>query len=250
MKAEMYALHHEHEQTHWWFAARREIVLHLLRKEIAQEPQLQKPLRLLDIGCGAGGMLGYLAQFGEVMGVDPEPNAVAWAREKGSANVKLGSLPDNLPFGPDDRFDIITLLDVIEHVEEDTQSLQRVHSLLQPNGRIIITVPAFQFLWTGHDLINEHKRRYTRSQLLDTMRKAGLRVDFLSYYNTILFPPVAAVRLLKRGVGRADQVAADLGAVPRPLNRALTAIFAAERYLLGSVPLPFGVSLIAIARAS
>jgi SAM-dependent methyltransferase len=244
MRDEMHALHAEHEATHWWYAARRQIVLDLLRRGLGTP---DGTLRLLDIGCGAGGLLPYLAQFGAVTGVDPSPGAVAHAARHGAGDVHVGTLPDGLPFGPQDRFDVITLLDVVEHVAEDVQSLSVVNDLLEPDGTLVITVPAFPFLWSGHDVVNEHKRRYTRATLRDRLERAGFQVTLLSYYNAALFPPIAALRMTRRLV-RGTEARADVGAVPAPVNAVLRTVFAAERHVLGRLPLPFGLSLIATAR--
>lgn len=244
MNAEMYALHEKYEETHWWFAARRRIVLHLLKRELGAA---RAPLRLLDVGCGAGGMLAHLRAFGDVIGVDPSPDAVAYAAAKQTAEVRMGTLPHGLPLSATDRFDVITMLDVLEHVEEDVASLKTLHGLLQPDGLLLLTVPAYPFLWSGHDVVNEHKRRYTRALLHDRLVTAGFEIRTLSYYNTLLFPPIASVRLMQRWLGR-SQGGTDLGPVPGPLNALLRSVFAAERHVVGSVPLPFGVSLIATAR--
>jgi SAM-dependent methyltransferase len=244
MRSEMYALHEAHERSHWWYAARRRIVLHLLRRELRRSTG---PLRLLDIGCGAGGMLAHLREFGDVTAVDPSPEAVAFAASKGTSEVYLGGLPHGLPFGDAERFDVITLLDVLEHVDDDKASLVTLHRLLAPGGLLVLTVPAFPFMWSSHDVVNEHKRRYTRRTLHDRLVHARFRIGTLSYYNTILFPPIAAVRVAARmlGGGTAEP---DVGAVPGPVNAVLRSVFGAERFALGRVTLPFGVSLIATAR--
>lgn len=250
MKAAMYELHNELEDSHWWFTARREIVLSLLRAELSADPALRPPLRILDAGCGAGGMLRHFAPFGMAVGIDPAPEAVAHATSKG-LDVRLGGLPDSLPFGPVDRFDIVTALDVIEHVDDDAAALRALRRLLEPGGRLIVTVPAFDCLWSGHDVANEHRRRYRRGQLSERLRAAGFRTLRLSYCNTALFPPIAAVRLARRllrpypaGAGARS----DLRRVPAPLNTILHHVFAAERFIIPRVPLPFGVSIAAIAR--
>jgi SAM-dependent methyltransferase len=240
----MYALHEAHERHHWWFAARRRIVLHRLRKEIGRHDE---PLRLLDVGCGAGGMLDHLREFGDVTGVDPAPAAVRYAAGKG-ADVRFGTLPDDLPFTTSEHFDVITLLDVLEHIDDDVASLRALHRLLVPGGLLLLTVPAFPALWSGHDVVNEHKRRYTRSGLRQRLEGAGFDVRMLSFFNAALFPPIAGVRIVKRWLGGTEG-GGDLGSVPRPLNAVLRSVFAAERHVLGLLPLPFGVSLIAAARA-
>lgn len=240
----MYALHAEHEATHWWYVARREIVLDLLRRGLGAP---DGTLRLLDIGCGAGGLLPHLAEFGSVTGVDPSPDAVAHAARHGTGDVHVGTLPDGLPFGSDDRFDVITLLDVVEHIDDDVLSLRVISRLLAPAGILVLTVPASPFLWSGHDIVNEHRRRYTRATLRDRLERAGFQVTMLSYYNAALFPPIAALRIMRRLL-RGTEARADVGAVPAPINALLRTVFAAERHVLGRLPLPFGLSLIATAR--
>lgn len=248
MKTEWYDVHAELEETHWWFTARRSIVRRLLQRELQREPALARPLRILDIGCGTGGTVRHLADFGAVVGIDPSPVAVAHARSKGAEDVRLGGLPADLPFGADQQFDVITLLDVLEHIEDDMGALVEVRKLLCKPGRLIITVPAFQFLWSGHDVINEHKRRYSRADLGAKLGRAGLRVITLSYCNTILFLPIALVRLVQR-LAHHDLDAANnnVGRVPAPINTVLHHLFAAERHVLTRRRLPFGVSLIAVA---
>jgi SAM-dependent methyltransferase len=247
MQAHMYELHNELENTHWWFTARREIVLATIRGELEAEPALAAPLLILDIGCGAGGMLRHLAAFGTVVGADPAPAAVAFAAEKG-LDVRLGGLPDSLPFAPHERFDIITLLDVIEHLDDDAAGLRTVYRLLQPHGRLVLTVPAFDFLWSGHDIVNEHRRRYRRTSLAARLEECGFEILRMSYFNTVLFPPIAALRLARRVTGSATGATADLGRVPGPLNTMLHHLFAAERHVIRRMALPFGVSLLAVAR--
>lgn len=246
MRADHYDTHHALEKTHWWFTARRSIVLRLLDREIKLEPALRRPLRLLDVGCGTGGMLSHLSRYGSVVGVDPAPQAVAYASAMAQFDVRNGGLPTDLPFEAGELFDIITLLDVLEHVDADVEALNQLRARLTPGGRLLITVPAFQFLWSGHDVINEHKRRYTRAELKDKLEASGFHVRVLSYCNSTLFLPIAAIRLLRRNL-RVDQEKAYLGTVPEPMNSLLHALFASERYLIPSIRLPFGVSLVAVA---
>ena len=247
MQADMYELHRELEDTHWWFTARRTIVLAMLEEHLAEWPPRTGRLRIADVGCGAGGMLPHLAAFGDVVGIDPAPAAVEYSRRTG-LDVRSGSLPDALPFDDTDAFDVITLLDVLEHVRDDEASLCTLHALLVPGGRLVITVPAFPMLWSSHDVVNEHFRRYRRPLLAERLRAAGFAVDRMSYCNSALFLPIAAVRILRRVSGRDAASEGDLGRVAEPLNSALHHLFAAERHLLRHFALPAGVSLIAVAR--
>ena len=246
MRADHYEAHFALEQDHWWFVGRRNILLHLIDREIANDPRLKPPLRLLDVGTGGGGILPFLSKYGSVVAVDPEPAAVAAASAR-SFDVRRGGLPADLPFGSDEKFDIITLLDVIEHVEQDVESLINVRALLEPHGRVIVTVPAFQFLWSGHDVINEHKRRYHKRELRSKLERAGFNVRLISYCNSALFLPIAAVRLARRQFSSSDETTTPLGTVPGPANAFLGGLFGMEKHIIPQLPLPFGVSLVAVA---
>jgi SAM-dependent methyltransferase len=246
MRADHYEAHFALEQKHWWFVGRRNILLHLLDREIARDARLAPPLRLLDIGTGGGGILPFLAKYGSVVAVDPEPAAIAAASAR-NFDVRRGGLPADLPFGVTDKFDVITMLDVIEHVEQDLESLINVRALLRPHGRLLVTVPAFQFLWSGHDVINEHKRRYTKAELRGKLERAGFKVELISYCNAALFLPIAAVRLARRRFGSTAETKTDLGIVPEPVNALLGGLFGMERHIIPMLPLPFGVSLVAVA---
>lgn len=247
MQEVMHRLHDELEDSHWWFAARRRIVMDVLRRALARR-ELATPPRLLDIGCGAGGTLRELAALGEAFGVDPEPSAVEATRRRCGCPVRQGGLPHDIPFEPG-TFDVVTLLDVLEHVRDDAGSLATIERLLVPGGFLLCTVPAYPFLWSRHDVLNQHERRYLRRQLAARLRDAGLEPRKLTYFNTLLFPPIAGVRLLQ---GRSQPGAAapsgDLGRVPAPVNALLAAIFAAERFWLRCAAFPFGVSILALAR--
>jgi SAM-dependent methyltransferase len=246
MRADHYEAHFALEQNHWWFVGRRNILLHLLDREITRDNRLTPPLRLLDIGTGGGGILPFLAKYGSVVAVDPEPAAVAAASAR-NFDVRQGGLPSDLPFGAADKFDVITMLDVIEHVDKDVESLINVHALLQPHGRLLVTVPAFQFLWSGHDVINEHKRRYKKAELRGKLERARFRVELISYCNAVLFLPIAAVRLARRRFSSNDENKPALGTVPGPANALLSGLFSMERHIIPMLSLPFGVSLVAVA---
>ncbi len=240
MKAELYGRMRELEDRHWWFTGRRRIVAEIIRRL-----DLPRDARLLDAGCGTGGNLPLLRSFGELVAAEFDAGAAALARARGVCEVVRAGLPDAMPFAAG-RFRLITLLDVLEHIDDDAAALRTLGSLLAPDGRLLITVPAFPFLWGPHDEAHHHQRRYRAAGLRALIEQAGLSVQWQSYYNSALFPAVAAVRLLHRArpAGAGDELALP----PAPVNAVLEALFAAERHLLGRVPLPFGVSLIAVAR--
>ncbi len=243
MNIEMYRLFFNVEQKHWWFVARRDIVVDV----IARHFRPGADAKILDIGCGAGLMLNALGHFGETFGMDNAEAAITLSREVFPGTVRFGELPDQVPY-PQGSFNLITALDVIEHIDSDVESLKAMHALLVPGGMAVITVPAFMFLWTEFDEINEHKRRYSRAELETKLRQAGFTVEKLSYFNTLLFPLALAVRALNRLFKRSG--ARDLE-LPNPsVNAALTRIFRIEKPLLRYMSFPYGVSLMAVVRRS
>lgn len=233
------------EDRHWWFLGRRRIV-----RTIIERLQPGRSLAILDVGCGTGGNLSMLADFGVVTGSEFDPEAAAIAAERGVAEIVRSGLPAQMPFA-NGKFQLVTLLDVLEHIDEDQASLATLADLLQPGGHLVVTVPAFQFLWGQHDVEHHHRRRYRAGQLRQRLEASGLQVQWLSYYNSLLFPLVVLVRLLRRvfparsddsGKGR------ELALPPAAINRLLERLFASERYWLGRHYVPFGVSLVAVAR--
>lgn len=229
------------EEKHWWFVGRRKIV-----GEILASLGLPVHARILDAGCGTGGNLQFLSQFGDVAGVELDDGAAALARERGTWPVLKGSLPDGMPFAGQ-QFDLIVLLDVLEHIDDDGASLRALAGLLAPGGCLVLTVPAFPFLWSPHDEEHHHKRRYRAAGLREAIENAGLRLSYLSYFNTWLFPLVAAVRLLRK-IFPANEVGRDVQLPGPAVNNLLQAVFGSERRWIGRLGMPFGVSLLAVAR--
>ncbi len=255
MRQDHLDLHLKHEGTNWWFVARERILRDIIEREVlagdgagaarhdAEADAEREPI-LVDIGCAGGGFVETLAAYGRAFGIDASPEAVRFARDRG-VDVRLGRLPDSIPLR-DGSVSLVTLLDVVEHIEDDDGAMREVHRLLEPGGHLVVTVPAYRFLWSYHDDVNGHKRRYTSKQLRRLIERSGLVVRSISYFNAILFPPIAAIRLARRLGGRRQR--ADSPVVPAPVNSMLTQIFGIERRLLRWGSLPFGVSLVAVAR--
>ena len=241
MNAAFYEQYAAVEDRHWWFAARRRIVARVLGGL-----GLPAGARILEVGCGTGGNLAMLARFGRVEAAEMDGRACELANARGVAPVTRGWLPDGLPF-EDGAYDLVALLDVLEHVEDDRAALERLARLLAPGGALVVTVPAYAFLWSRHDVVNHHFRRYRRGALVRKLREAGLAVAHATYFNTLLFPAIAAARGAGRVLGR--EGGSDVDAIPpAPVNRVLEAVFAAERFAAPRVRLPFGVSILAVAR--
>ncbi len=247
MEHEVYDYFFTAEDAHWWFRARRRILASFLAGHFRRGG-----LRVADFGCGTGGMLGALAEYGEVTGVDAAPEAREYCARRGFPRV----LTPEAWRASDQRYDLITAFDVIEHVDDDVALLGGMVERLAPEGRVLATVPAYPFLWSVFDEMNHHRRRYTRKRLAGSFRAAGLRVERATYFNTLLFPPVAAVRLVEKGLRLDPASDADKRkALSRwfkvgPLNGTLEAVFASERHWLAHAGFPFGTSILMMGRVA
>ena len=230
----------EIQADHWWYEGRRRIL-----RSVIERLHLPKSAHILEAGCGTGANLNMLRRFGDVKCFDPDDWARDAAQKRYGMEVLPGTLPDGLPFSQ--KFDLVCAFDVIEHIDDDVGSLAALCNALAPEGRAVFTVPAYMFLWSRHDDFNQHKRRYTRSGFADVLRKGGFEIEFISYYNTLLFPLVLGIRVLKNLLRIKDQT--DMEILRRGIgNKILLAIFSAEKYLLRLAPMPFGVSIIAVCR--
>ncbi len=243
MEAAEYELMFTIESRYWWFVGKRWLVMRMLSRHLPAGS-----LKGLDVGCGTGRTLMALARFGEITGCDIAEPALAFCRSRGLANVVLQPRPDRLPF-EESRFDFLTALDVVEHVENDAGMLSDMLRVLHPGGLALITAPAHPSLWSVHDDSLHHKRRYTREDLSEKVRAAGFEVLRITHMNALLLPLIVPVRKLRDLLKRGQPPTSDFNLnLPGPLNALFKAAFCAEWGILRFAPLPFGLSLLCIAR--
>ncbi|ATQ44345.1 class I SAM-dependent methyltransferase [Caulobacter mirabilis] len=229
------------EQDHWWFAGRRRILTGLIG-----DLPLPSDARILEVGCGAGGNIGMLRRFGSVRAMEPDAPSRAYASERHDMTVDDGRLPDGTPYAPA-SFDAVCAFDVVEHVDDDAATVSALARLLDRSGYLVVTVPAYGWMWSAHDEAHHHKRRYGRAQMEQLFRDAGLEIVRASYFNSLLLPLAAGVRLAKRLVGIRSE---DDAMPPASVNRLLEQIFSSEAGWLRRRSLPFGLSIIVIGRRS
>lgn len=228
------------DSRHWWFTARRRILDGVIER-IVKPPE---DARILEVGCGTGHNLAMLSRFGTVEASELDPGARALASDRLGRPVLEAALPD-LSMFPADSYDLIALLDVLEHVPDDRASLAAILTRLKPGAALLLTVPINPWMWSAHDAAHHHHRRYRKREIEAMAREAGYKIELLSPFNTLLFPPIAAARAI--GKLRGDQSSDD--AMPGEwVNTTLDRIFGMERGLIGRVPMPFGVSLVAVLR--
>ncbi|RSY83196.1 class I SAM-dependent methyltransferase [Sphingomonas koreensis] len=230
----------EHDSTHWWYVARRDILADFIGREVNPP----KGARILEIGCGTGHNLPMLGAFGEVDAIEIDPAAREIASKRLGKEVGSAPLPE-LSGVAEGQYDMIAVLDVVEHIEDDVAALEAMAKRLKPGGSILITVPAHQWMWSAHDVVNHHKRRYSKATLIAALERAGLKWRKLGYFNSLLFPAAVAARLAGKLTGKDDS---DDSPPAKPLNAIFEKIFGLERHLVGRVPLPPGLSLIVLAQ--
>jgi SAM-dependent methyltransferase len=229
------------DERHWWYRARREVLAELIRRE-ARPPA---NAAILEIGCGTGHNLAMLSEFGHVDGLELDDEARALSEKRLGRAVMSAPLPE-LADVPKGHYDLIGAFDVIEHIDDDAAALASIAMRLKPGGKFVMAVPAHQWMWSAHDVVNHHKRRYSKPALRRLIEASPLVLVKLGYFNSLLFPLAVAERAASKLRGKED---ADVKLPPAPLNAALEKVFAAERYLVGRLPLPPGLSLFAVAEA-
>lgn len=237
-----------YEESHWWFRARRIILADLLRREIDWKPGLD----VLEVGVGPGlNLYSLYPSTSRLRGMEPDVENAKIAAGRGPVPVAVGTveaMPDELA---NQRYDLITLFDVLEHIENDLEALRRLRGLLRDGGALVLTVPAHAWLWSRHDVMNQHFRRYSRTGLENVLRAAGFHIQRLGFFNSFLLPLVAGARWLGRWRKESTAEAeTDFDQSAGWLDPLFFQIFSAERHWLRHASFPSGVSLFAVARIS
>lgn len=232
----------ELDELHWWYRARREVIAALIERYALPPPGAH----LLEVGCGTGHNLPMLGQFGQVDAIEIDEEARALAEKRLGRSIHGSRLPE-LPGIPEHHYDLIGAFDVIEHVDDDSAAVISLAKRLKPGGKMVVTVPAHQWMWSAHDVVNHHQRRYSKAGLERLLEGSPLKLEKIGYLNSLLFPLAVGARFAGKLSGKDSS---DDSLPPRPINWAFEKIFGLERYLVGRLPLPPGLSLFAIASAT
>ena len=231
------------EDKYWWFIARNRI----LEKTVRTFCQINKSFNLLDVGCGTGGFASLLKDDCNVIGIDTSDTALDYSRKRGLTNLKNCYLHqfDKSQYG---KIDAITMLDVFEHIEDDIAVAKEAFDILDSGGIMIASVPAYQWLWSPHDEIHMHYRRYTVPKFKKLLQDAGFKVMYSSYFNSILFLPAVLKRLWDKITGGHNKEHAPIDEVPDFINTIFTDLFLIEKSWIPKVMMPFGLSIVLVAK--
>jgi len=230
------------EDIYWWFIARRQLAIDIIRRELGGRTDA----RILDVGCGTGSNLQAFAELGSITGIDASPEALSFCRRRGVDTVTLAAI-EALPFA-DGTFDVVTAMDVLEHTDDDLAALAELHRVCKPGGLLLATVPAYGFLWSEHDEALKHRRRYTAHELRNKLTVRDFAVERTSYFITTLFLPILFMRIHQGLFKKSTHPQTSVKVLPNWANRTLVGLLAVERRLYRSINLPFGVSIVAQAR--
>jgi len=230
------------EKSYWWYVARRALTAELLANEVKG----RSGMRILDVGCGTGANMQAFAHYGKTTGIDTSMDALEFCRSRGVDTVTL-SAAERLPFD-DNEFDVVTAMDILEHTDDDLTALRELQRVCRKDGLVVVTVPAYGFLWSEHDEALKHRRRYAAHELRNKLAATGFEIVRTSYFITTLFFPVLAMRILQGIFKHSTHPKTSLYLPPKWINEALIKLLALEQRIFRQVNLPFGVSIVALAR--
>jgi SAM-dependent methyltransferase len=240
MMEHTYPILREVEETHWWYVGRRRILSEFVAGAVKDVKG--RKAEILDVGCGTGGNVVMLNEHGNAHGIDVSKDAVAYCHERG-LDVQEGAA-NELPY-EDGTFDLVTALDVVEHLDDDLGALKEFRRVLKPGGKTLIFVPTFMFLWGIQDDVSNHRRRYRLPELLRIIREAGFEVERSSYANITFFMPVLVVRTIMRWFKMKADTELHIGL--SSMNKPQGWLFGSERFWLRHFNIPFGVSAVCVA---
>lgn len=241
MNVEEYDVMFRQEQAYWWFISRTEL-LHFYMREIARPAP---GARIMDLGCGTGANLEVLAQYGAAIGLDFSPDALTFCRLRALPSLALGN-GQALPVRSD-SLDLVTAMDSLEHIPDDISALAEAYRVLRPGGTLLVTVPAFGFLWSEHDEALQHLRRYSAAELTNKMKLAGFVPGKVTHVMFLLFFPVLAIRVIQNFTKKNTHPKTSITLLPEFVNRMLLVLNRLEMALLRWVNYPFGVTIVAVA---
>jgi ubiquinone/menaquinone biosynthesis C-methylase UbiE len=230
------------ETSYWWYVARRSLAVELLKKEIGG----RTPIRILDVGCGTGANAIAFDNLAPTVGLDASLDALHFCQKRGLGAIALSPV-EKLPFGCG-SFDIVTALDVLEHTDDDLDALREIRRVTKTQGLLLITVPAYGFLWSEHDEALKHRRRYTAHELRNKLTESGYDVVRTSYFISTLFFPILALRVWQGLSKKSTHPRTSIVVLPGWINASLIGLLALERRLFQHINIPFGVSIVALAR--
>lgn len=243
METDVYEVLYRFEDADWWHKARRELLLQILG-QIYQENH-SKLLKILDLGCGAGLNLKHMTKYGDIVGLDCYEDALIFSKSRGISNLVRAS-GDKLPL-KEGVFDVVCALDVLEHIEDDIAVMNELRRVMAPTGYLILTVPAFQALWSSHDVVAHHVRRYSKSLLLRNLEKCRFKVSKFTYWNFHLFPLIWVFRLFRKN--QLAEAKSDIRKLPSYINHVLLCLLRLEnKAITMNISLPFGVSILCVCR--
>lgn len=239
MEEYLYEDLYKQEETHWWHKSKRELCIEIIDRLIDK-----KKLQILDIGCGAGKNVEVFSKYGKTYGVDSSPEAIRFCKKRGLKSIHLAS--SEKTYFQNKSFDLVTLLDVLEHTDE-RKTLEEINRILKPNGYLLVTVPAFQWLWSNWDVVLHHKRRYTAQNLKKKLVQQGFRVKKLSYVYSFLLIPVILIRSIKTIILKKNY-SSDFGITSPLLNLIFLKLSWLERKMIFLFSIPFGTSVVCLAQ--
>lgn len=243
MEKQTYEILHDSERAHWWFAGRRALLDTFIGEFIGKEKERNL---ILDAGCSTGSNLSCLKRYGRVCGVDFYEDALRLCRRHDSPAL-IQADARSLPFLPE-SYDLIVALDLLEHLDDDAKALKQFNYVLKNNGYLIITIPAYKFLWSNFDVLSKHFKRYSLKELRQRIKEEGFEIKKISYFNCFLFFGVLINRLAKKLFRQPVNLSSDLAPPAEIINKALKMIFLCEVSLIKKINLPFGSSIFCIAQ--